>query len=233
MRISQKRTLQAVGGSVMLLTLLTACPRPYPPFVPPVNLNFTFPDTAADARLTLAAISFGTGNALNVLSSRDVGGFGGTVNQGMLSLEANVLADLQKNPACLTSFKDGEARGLSAVVVTPETVKTCNVYFTLFRDTNGNGKPESTEEVFNTHDIYSYADTPFTYSFASTDGKSVENGKRVAGWSLVRHEVLQTSVTAAQYRVTMNSIPTADEALPIYLHENTDRLISMGLEGLK
>ncbi|GGL77476.1 hypothetical protein GCM10010840_14300 [Deinococcus aerolatus] len=57
-----------------------------------------------------------------------------------------------------------------------QTARTCNVYFTLFRDANRNGTPESREGLFNTHSIYSCADTAFTYSFSSMDGTSVERG---------------------------------------------------------
>ncbi|MBB5365038.1 hypothetical protein [Deinococcus humi] len=158
---------------------------------------------------------------------------GAIVNGGTLQLASYALDPLKNNVACLAPFKTGEAAGLQNVVVTPDTVKTCNVYFTLFREANGNGKPDKSEEVFNTHDIYSYADTAFSYSFSSTDGKSEERGTRVSGWSLVRHEVLQPTATPGQYRVTMNSVLAPDQGLTIRLHEPTNRLISMGLGGLK
>ncbi|CAM3699846.1 hypothetical protein [Deinococcus frigens] len=252
MKKSHKNTVLAVGGSALTMTLLTACPPAPPPYAS-TTLDFRFPDTAQSAAqsadLTLAAIYFVDGSSsqqnadVQVLTTGDLtrdGNFsypggpnaGGTVNGGTLRLDSFALEPLRKNAACLTSFKTGEARGLDNVVVTPETARTCNVYFTLFRDASGNRKPESGEELFTTHDIYSYADTAFAYSFSSTDGKSVENGRRAAGWSLVRHEVLQPSATPGQYRVTMNSVPAADEGLVIRLHEDTDRLISMGLNNL-
>ncbi len=237
-----------MGAGALTMTLLTACPQPAPP--PTVTtLAFRFPETALTADLTLAAIYFLDGSApagqvgvqvLNTGTLSKDGNFtypgnsnaGATVNGGTLQLVSYTLDPLKNNAACLTPFKTGEAAGLQNVVVTPETVKTCNVYFTLFRDANGNRKPTKSEEVFNTHDIYSYADTAFSYSFSSTDGKSEERGTRVSGWSLVRHEVLQPTATPGQYRVTMNSVPTADLGLTIRLHEPTNRLISMGLDPL-
>ncbi|QFP77937.1 hypothetical protein [Deinococcus sp. AJ005] len=249
MKSHHKNAVQAAGGSIILLTLLTACPRPIPPPITSTTLNFRFPDMAQTGGLTLAAIYFLDGSdpqqkaGVQVLTTGGLGkdgqfsypggpNSGGMVNGGTLRLDSYLLDPLKKNVACLTPFKTGEAKGLNNVVVTPEAAKTCNVYFTLFRDANGNGRPESGEELFNTHDIYSYADSAFNYSFSSTDGKSQEKGTRVAGWSLVRHEVLQPTATPGQYRVTMNSVPAADEALTIRLHEPTNRLISMGLNGL-
>ncbi|CAM4091104.1 hypothetical protein [Deinococcus marmoris] len=253
MKRQHKNAARAAGGSVILLTLLTACPRPVPPPFTSTTLDFRFPDTAQTGGLTLAAIYFVDGSdptqtaGVRVLTTGNLGrsgqfsspggpNSGGTVNGGSLRLDSYDLEPLRKNAACLTSFKTGEAKGLNNVVVTPETAKTCNLYFTLFRDSNSNNKPESSEELLITHDIYSYADTAFSYSFSSTDGRSAENGKRVSGWSLVRHEVLQPTATPGQYRVTMNSVPATDEGLTIRLHEDSNRLISMGLNdrgGLK
>ena len=236
--------LRMGGGGALTLTLLTACPQPPPPSTT-TTLNFRFPDTAQTGELKLAAIYFVDGSiaaqptGVRVLTTGGLTrdgtfvGSGGTVNGGTLYLNSYGLEPLQKNAACLSPFKTGEASGMNNVVVTPETARTCNVYFTLFRDANGNGTPESTEELFNTHSIYSYADTAFTYSFSSTDGTSAEQGRRVSGWSLVRHEVLQPTATPGQYLVTMNSVPADDQGLTIRLHESTNRLISMGLEGLK
>jgi hypothetical protein len=239
----------AVGGGALLMSLLTACPRITPPPPTVTTLEFRFPEISQSANLILAAIYFVDGSdpqqtaGVQVLNRGELtrdgrvsyGGpsSGGTVNGGILRLDSYTLDGLKKNAACLIPFKTGEASGLQDVVVTPDTVKTCNVYFTLFRDADGKGRPESSEEVFSTHDIYSYADTAFTYSFSSTDGKSQERGTRVSGWSLVRHEVLQPTATPGQYRVTMNSVPTADQGLTIRLHEPTNRLISMGLGALK
>lgn len=248
MKRPQKNAVLTVGGGALTMTLLTACPQPLPPptFT---TLEFRFPETVQANALTLAAIYFVDGSdpaqraGVRVLATGNLnrdrqfvypGGpnAGAAVNGGTLQLASYALEPLQKNPACLRSFKTriNEAPKLQDVAVTPETVRTCDVYFTLFRDADGDGKPTEGEELFNTHDIYSYADAAFTYSFSSTDGRSQERGARVAGWSLVRHEVLQPTATPGQYRVTMNSVPTEDQGLTIRLHEPTDRLISMGLK---
>ena len=184
------------GGGALILTLLTACPQPPPPSTT-TALSFRFPDTAQTAELKLAAIYFVDGLApaqpagVRVLTTGGLtkdGHFsygdprmGGTVNGGTLYLNSYELEPLQKNAACLSPFKTGEASGMTSVVVTPETARTCNVYFTLFRDANANGTPESSEELFSTHSIFSYADAAFSYSFSSVDGKSAETGRRVSG----------------------------------------------------
>lgn len=248
MKRPQKNAVLTVGGGALTMSLLTACPQPPPPptFT---TLEFRFPETAQTNGLTLAAIYFVDGSdpaqkaGVQVLANGSLGRDGqfvypggpnasAMVNSGTLQLASYALDPLKKNAGCLRLFKTSEASGLQDVVITPETVKTCNVYFTLFRDADGDGTPTKGEELFNTHDIYSYADAAFTYSFASTDGKSQEKGARVSGWSLVRHEVLQPTATPGQYRVTMNSVLTTDQRLTIRLHEPTDRLISMGLKGL-
>ena len=233
-----KRTLQGVGGSAVLLTALTACPGPRPPYVPPVSLNFRFPDTPASPELKLAAIFFEEAATpegrpkVKVLAGGQLNGdSGATVRQGTLFLDAYALGELKNNAACVTPFVGGEARDMQDVTVTPATVKTCNVYFTLFRDVNNDGVPNSSEELYTTHDLYSYADSAFTYRMTSPDGRSVETGGRAAGWSLVRHEVRQPTATPGQYRVTMNSVPADDEGLTLRLHEDTDPLTSMGLGG--
>ena len=224
--------MRVAGVGVGLLTLLTACPGSYPPYVPPTTLTFSFPDTSGSANLRLAAIYFeqaspGAVTTVKVLTS----GYVSSSNTATLSLYADSLNTLKSNPLCISAFKTGEARGMQSVVVSPDTVKTCNVYFTLFRDTNGNGSPESTEELYLTHDIYSYANTPFTYSFTSPDGRSMESGTRALGWSLVRHEVLQPTDTPNRFLVTMNSVPTADLGISIRMHASSDRLTSMGVRG--
>ncbi|PNY81730.1 hypothetical protein [Deinococcus koreensis] len=234
--------LKPAGGCAALLTLLTACPQPPPPYVPPVVLNFRFPETAVGQNLRLAAIYFeqATPEAepkLKVLALGSLNaGASGSVSSGTIQLfgsssyyGGSTLDTLKNNPLCVTPFKGGETKGMTAVMVTPETVRTCNVYFTLFRDTSGDGKPTSDEELYQTHDLYSYANAAFTYQFTSLDTFSTESGTRAAGWSLVRHEVLQPSETLNRYVVSMNSVPTADQAIAIRLHESTNRLTSQGL----
>lgn len=231
--------MKLAGAGAALLALLTACPRTYPPYVAPLTLNFSFPDTPASADLRLAAIYFeqatpGGPAAVKVLSMGYVGGSGGSgasVNTATLSLYADSLNTVKSNPLCISAFKTGEASGMQSVVVSPDTVKTCNVYFTLFRDRNSNNSPESTEELYLTHDIYSYANSAFTYSFTSPDSRSTESGTRTNGWSLVRHEVLQPTATPDRYVVSMNSVPTADLGIAIRMHVDSDRLTSMGVRG--
>lgn len=231
------RTVQSLGGSAALLSLLTACPQPQPPYnyTPPVSLNVRFPDTPARQDLKLAAIYFEqttpTTVTLKVLAQGSLNSGTGTVNAGRLDLYGYQLDTLKQNALCVTPFKGGETKDMQNVVVTPDTVKTCNVYFTLFNDADGNDSPTSSEELYLTHDLYGYASAAFTYSFTSPDGFSTETGSRAAGWSLVRHEVIQPSATPGQYRVSMNSLPAADQAIAIRLHEDSNRLISMGLSS--
>jgi hypothetical protein len=196
------------GAGAALLALLTACPRTYPPYVAPLTLNFSFPDTPASADLRLAAIYFeqatpGGPAAVKVLSMGYVGGSGGSganVNTATLSLYADSLNTVKSNPLCISAFKTGEASGMQSV-------------------------------VYLTHDIYSYANSAFTYSFTSPDSRSTESGTRTNGWSLVRHEVLQPTATPDRYVVSMNSVPTADLGIAIRMHVDSDRLTSMGVRG--
>jgi len=233
--MTKARTLVNLGGLATLCALLTACPRPYPPPPPPVTLNFTFPATTPVSTLKLAALAFGdVGKApAQVGSAYMYAGPGATtISQESLFMDQYALDQALKG-ACLSPFKGGETAGMKDLIVTPETAQTCNVYFVLFNDLNRNGQPEDTEELYQTHSIYSYASEAFTYSFTSADGNSAESGVRRKGWSLVAHEVRQPSATPGKYVVTMNSVPAADERLPIRLHEPTNRLISQGLGGVK
>lgn len=225
------------GTGVALLTLLTACPRPYPPYVPPVTLNFQFPATPVTPDLRLAAFYFeqdspGAEAKVKLLGTGYLSTYNTTtLSTGTISMDGSALNALKANAKCVLPFKGGETTGMQNVVVTPDTVKTCSVYFSLFRDVNGDGIPFSTEELYVSHDLYSYASSAFTYSFTSPDSRSAETGSRVAGWSVVRHEVLQPSDTPNRFVVTMNSVPTADETIAIRLHPDSDRLTSMGANG--
>ncbi|WP_102125550.1 hypothetical protein [Deinococcus planocerae] len=217
-------TLLAVGG--LGVSLLTACPGPTPPYQPPVQLNFQFPAPTDMTDVRVAAIAY-LGGAVNVV------GLGYPTGPGTatLSLWGDGLKALAADPRCTTPFLTGEAAGKSEVTVTPPTAKTCNVYFLVFRDANRDGRPTAEEELYNTHDLYSFASEAFGYRFVSPDGRSTETGTRAAGWSLVRHLVLQPSATPDRYLVTMNSVPQADEALTIRMHEPTDYFTSQGLQG--
>ncbi|WP_309569790.1 hypothetical protein [Deinococcus sp.] len=223
-----------------MLTLLTACPRPYPPPLPPESFNFVFPDTPGGSDLRLAAIYFEQATptaqaAVKVLATGYIGNYGSaSVNTATLSIYGENLNILKSNAACVLPFKTGELRDFQYVMVTPDTVKTCNVYFSVFRDVNGDGVPQSTEELFITQDVYSYASSAFTFSATCPDGRSTYTGSRANGWSLVRHEVLQPADTPDRFLVSMNSVPTTDLGIAIRMHAESDFLTSMGVKrGLK
>lgn len=224
----KKMNMIRLGGVGALCALLTACPSPPPPA--PMGLTFTFPDTPAVDTLRLSGVAFGTnGQYLRTIGD---GGYlwgapGSVVNRTTIYMDGYSLQNIQKS-ACLSPFKGGETDGMRDVVVSPENVQTCNVYFVIYNDLNRNGRPESTEELYQTHSIYSYASEAFTYSFTSADGRTTESGARRKGWSLVAHEVRQPSATPGRYVVTMNSVPEADGRLSVRLHEPTNRLISQG-----
>ncbi|ACO47303.1 hypothetical protein DEDE109153_06815 [Deinococcus deserti] len=241
MKIFSKRMVW-LTGSAALATLLMACPKPPPTPDPSVSLTFEFPEVQHSSDLRLGAISFqqnDSGVNLKKLSSyphfsstsSTGSGSPQRVNRASVHLSGYDLLELRRVPGCISPFISGEAQGMTGVTVTPESARTCNIYFTLFRDANGDGLPTVSEELYTTHTIYSHASVPFTYRFTDASGHSTETGTRTQGWSLVRHEVLQPSATPGQYRVTMNSGPREDTALPIRLHEPTNRLISQSLKA--
>ena len=82
-----------------------------------------------------------------------------------------------------------------------------------------------------THDILSSASADFSYRYTSADSRSRETGVRKAGWTLVKHLVLQPQATPNQYLVSMNSVPASDQAIPLRLHEPSAFFTSMGLRG--
>ncbi|MPY66670.1 hypothetical protein F8S09_08180 [Deinococcus sp. SDU3-2] len=228
-------SMRLLGVGALCVSLLTACPGPGPrptPYLPPSQLSFTFPTVQDTTDVKLAAVAF--------VKDEKTGGYqsqvvtftplsGPAASSATLFLDGYRLDTWAKNPACTTPFLGGETAGMQEVTVTPNTVRTCNLYFMLFRDANRNGAPESGEVLYETHDLYSYATEAFTYRFVSPDGRSTETGTRTKGWSLVRHQVLQPSATPGRYLVSMNSLPSADERLNIRLHERTDYFTSQGL----
>ncbi|WP_216328352.1 hypothetical protein [Deinococcus aestuarii] len=225
MKIARKQTLTLLVVSGLGVSLLTACPDPTP-YLPPTQLNFQFPALNDTADVKVAAVAY-LGDSVNVVGQGYLTGPG----TATLSLWGDTLKTLAADPRCTTPFLTGEAADKREVTVTPNTARTCNVYFLVFRDANRDGRPTAEEELYNTHDLYSFASEAFSYRFVSPDGRSTETGTRTAGWSLVRHLVLQPSATPDRYLVTMNSVPQADEALTLRMHEPTDYFTSQGLTG--
>lgn len=221
-------SLRVLGISVAGMALLTACPRPTPP-PSGINLTFTFPSLTDTSNVQLAALGFEEDKP-KVVAQTPLG-YGPSSTSATLWLWGDMLRSWAENPKCTTPFLGGETEGMQEVTVTPNTVKTCNLYFLVYRDGNRNGTPESGEVLYETHDRYSYATEAFTYCFVSPDGRSTETGTRTKGWSLVRHLVLQPSATPARYLVGMNSAPQEDEGLPIRLHEPTNFFTSQSLSG--
>ena len=226
------------------MATLTACPYiPPPPAYSNVNLTFTFPAiSSAEAQtLTLAAYYYDTPDAskpgsIKILQQQLLayqkydGSTGESITSASMSLY-NLDSALQ-DAKCSTPFVGGETKDRSSVVVTPSTVNTCNVYFSLYTD-SGLGSPTTTSQKYMTNDLVSYASSDFTYSFLSPDGNSTESGSRMKGWTLVHHLVLQPSSTPGKYLVSMNSVPDAEQAIPIRLHEPTNGFISQSIGGQK
>lgn len=226
MKNSRLPLLLALAG---LPLVLTACPRP--PYDPPVSLKFSLPDDAPQ-NLKLAALSFQVQDDQTVKPVVFTQGYGYEKTLS-ISLDKSKLAALSKNTRCTTPFSTDQTKDMLNVTVTPSDVKTCDLYFVAYEDKNGDNVPTSEEERYSTHDVYSYASSNFTYSMTSKDGNSTVSGTRTQGWSLVRHTVLQPSATPGKYVVTMNSVPTADEEIPIRLHEPTSFMTSMSIGGHK
>ena len=239
MRQLQRRTLKFAALGTALIASLTACPQPVPP-APYVGANLTFslpPTSNAEAQgLTLAAYYFVADAAsgkptgqIKVLQSEPLafnnfnGDASGTVSTARISLYG--LGDTAKDPTCLSAFVGRSTQNRTQVVVTPATVKTCDIYFSVY---SGSSLTTSSEK-YTTNNFVSYASSDFTYSFVSSDGNSSESGNRKQGVSLVRHSVLQPSATPGKYLVSMNSVPDKDQAIPIRLHEPTNGLISQSL----
>lgn len=249
----QKRFLP-VGAGLALTILLTACPIMPPPPPPGVSLTFSYPDRADTSGLTLAAFYFVSPGKVRLVG---YGGYG-TGSSGYSAPSAQTLrpatSPVMPAPAnastslyldgyslqsVLTgptdrcqSFQDDAVAGMQQITVTPSDVKTCYVYFVAFRDANGDRLPQTSEEVYMTHDVLANASSDFTYSAVSADGRSRESGSLNKGWTLVHHTVLQPSAAPGQYLVSMNSVPASDQGVAIALHEPSAYLTSMGLTSM-
>ena len=211
--------------------LLSACTPVRPPADPSVPLTFRLPEAAATQNLKLAAIYFEPDGTVKVLNAYSDYGAPQATERRMM-LHGFDLKALANNVKCAKPFASAEAKDMQSVTITPSSVNTCNIYFVAFEDADGDGKPTASEQRYITHDIYSFASAAFSYSMKTPDGKSTETGTRRAGWSLVRHLVLQPSSTPGQYLVSMNSVPTADENIAIVMHEPSDFMTSMSLPAL-
>jgi hypothetical protein len=222
-----------IVGGALLMTSLSSCWRWFNPPEPAkyVTLNFQFPTLNADEAKNayLAAYYYDSPTTINVLQQQQLGGYGNSgsaISSTTLSLYG-FEAVLKPEVKCSTPFVGGETNNRANVVVTPDSVNTCNVYFAIYRN-NGTNKPD-TSRLYSSNDFYGNATSDFTYSMTSPDGKSSESGTRKLGWSLVRHTVLEPSSAPGTYLVTQNSAPDADLALPIRLQVPTNGLISMNL----
>lgn len=233
-----KSSLLMAGAVAVLPLLLTSCPRPIP-YDPGVTLTFRLPDEAVGQKLKLAAVYYDGNGDLQVLPAYSTGKYGpgydpsATVTSPTLDLylEGYGLRNVRDAKKCVSPFKTGEAKEMKDVELSVDGVQTCNIYFVAFEDADNDGKPTRAEEKYITHDIYSYASSAFTYRMTTTDGVSTESGSRTAGWSLVRHTVLQPSSTPGKYLVSMVSVPQADQSIAIRLHEPSDYMTSMSLPG--
>ena len=254
MKYNPLRRLRLLGFGALLTPLLTACPPVPPPPLPGFSLSFSYPDGANTTGLTLAAIYFpGPGDGRLV----GTGGYSGYNNYSLPAASKGSAAALKpatspvypssgapttlyvdgyslqsilnSTGAPCRSFQDDAAAGMQQVTVTPPDVKTCYVYFVAFKDVNGDRLPQSSEEVYSTHDVLANASSDFSYTAVSADGKSRESGSLKTGWTVVRHTVLQPSAAPGQFLVSMASVSTADQGVAIRMHEPSDYLTSMSL----
>lgn len=228
-----------LGACVALTGLLTACPGPRPPIDDGLSLRFSLPDGAERQNLWVAALYYpleasGTvGKPVMVGStSASYSSYGN--GEVQLYLPGYALRQARDDARCTTPFLTGEASGKQAVSVTPDTVLTCNVTFLAYAASSPNTVPTIDNLKYTSNDLYGFASEAFRYSFVhvNADGtRSTETGERTAGWSLVRREVLNPSATPQEYRVTMNSLPTADQAVALKLREPRDPFKSQSLAG--
>lgn len=250
MNLHQRSTVRAALAGVGLVSLLTACPGPIPP--PPnftsFNLSFKFPPLPASANLTntyLAAIAFDedtgavkvvSGQALAYNSGPNPGAAPNTTQptSAQLKLSGYDLDTVAGSKSkCLKPFAKAQADGIKDLKVTPDGAKTCDVYFVIYEDKDGNRSPSNGEEYYMTHDIISYASSALTFSYSSEDGHSAVSGSLAKGWSLVRHQVLQPTSTPGKYLVGMNSAPTEDQTIPIVMHVPSAFYVSQSLPSVQ
>lgn len=231
---------------LLCLPLLTACPGWTPPSPNPgTTFTFTLPSPVYDANARVAAVAYlyEQGQPKPTIKSVGYGSIEPGGSRASLSVGGYELDALAKNPQCFGPFKGGQdTQDLdpATLSVTPATAGTCQVFFLLYSDANGDGLPQEEEVIYDTHDQFVYADQDFTYSGQDLTHSATETGRRTSGWSLVRHTVIQPSATPGQYQVTMNSeqppatdTPYANTVYSVRLHEKTNFFTSMSVGGRK
>ena len=237
-----KLRLLALAGLGLLLTGCLGDPPPSMPTSATFNVRLAAP-APEGARLTAAAYLYDQGKLVEV---KQVGsGYvapGST--QGQLYLSSYDLDPLTQDPRCMGPVKSTDpahpsldTRDLdqTTLSVTPPDVNTCLLYFLMYKDLNGNGTPEESELLLDTHDQYVYADRDFSYVGQDrTTHTATERGQRARGWTLVRHTVLAPSDAPGSYLVSMNSLPVpATNTYDLFLHEPSGFFTSMSVGGRK
>ncbi len=230
-----KRFVFGSLGAFALTALLTACPGPTSSYMV-IGQGFTLrlPPGATD---NLKTPPDENTHLRGSLLWYDAAGKSHTVGGGYVSKDGSDLYisrgdldDLVNNPEFLTPFLGGETADKTDVQVSQSGVKTGNLYPVVWRDLDGDGTLSGEGEVvYDTHDVYSYASAPFSYSFSLPVANAVERGQRAEGWSHVEHVVLEPSAAPGTYQISMNSV--AD--LSFFLHEPSAYASSQSLRGNK
>ena len=221
------RRLLLLSGSVALASVLTACPGPRP-YEPVVTLKFTAPEGKPGERLALQAM-YTTRDAAGQIVMKAVPGVGSSYfdgQNGSLTLYKATLDQVLADGNCLPYRADKVTR-----VTEPAAVRSCDINFFVYDGVSGPGTPSSANLRYLTHDTYSYAGRDFTYTSALSSGDvtSQESGTRRAGWTLVRHLVLNPSATPNTYRVIRDSADDSRLNLPLTLHAPSDYFTSLGV----
>lgn len=212
----------------MVASLLVACPGPPGPYYGPgESFNLILPDDAG-SNLRASFVWFDADNKAHTIGSGYVGSGGKDgASGGVLYVYAGELEKLARNPQFVTAFVGGETQEKSEVTVTPGTARTGNLYPIVWRDLNSDNRLSGEGEVvYDTHDRYSYATESFTYSFRLPNGRAVESGTRLKGWSRVKHLVLQPSEAPGEYMISMNSVT----GKTFRMHEPSDYASSMSVK---
>ncbi|SEI92670.1 hypothetical protein SAMN04488058_102238 [Deinococcus reticulitermitis] len=222
--------LLRAGGALALSALLASC---FPPRVPDssVSLSFTLPageTPTPDAGLRLAAIYTVRGSEgpqVKVLAQGYLSGDRGNVYLTRSQLE-------QVDQANCLPYYHSAPRTQETVSVAG--AKSCDISFVAYRAVGAGDGPTTANVRYLSHDTYSYAAQAYSYSFkvAGNGLSATERGTRQAGWTLVRHLVINPSATPSEFVVTRDSAPESSLNLPLRLHAPTDAFTSMSLKEL-